>query len=67
MKVKIIKDWAHALAPNHIFKKGDTVNLPASDIHVGISLGFIQDPNKPEVEVKKKTERATSKKISEKR
>ena len=56
------------MAPNQIFKKGSTVDLTAGDIHAGIEGGFVQDPNKPEVEAKKEViERATSKKHKEKR
>lgn len=70
MKVKIIKDWEHSSAPDLIFKKGVDAELSASDVHAGIEGGFIQDPNKPEEKAIKgvdKSERATSKKVSEKR
>jgi len=68
MKAKIIKDWAHSLAPDSIFRKGSVVELSAADIHAGIGNGYVQDPNKPEEkEAPIKKEQSTSKKHQNKR
>lgn len=71
MVVKIKKDWEHSLAPNFIFKRGSDVDLSAADVHSGVALGFICDPNNPEDVVSEplveKREKAISKKVKSKR